>query len=241
MSIFLALFLLQDSYSQTGVSLSFGPSIPLGKYSTKNSKEIHDGFVKGGFSGDFSIISQFIPQLGMIFSYSGFGNDIDFEAMTELVGGDTSRYSNGGSRWVNGGFYFGLISTIALDKWKNIRLSGDIRYGIQFHSRPQIFITSDDYSTSYRIGGWDESSPSWIFRLQIGYYLDVFSISVGPQLVTSNPTIIVSNFSGGGEAHSYHTVPVNTLIYQVSIRFRFGKENYSEDPYQKLDKEPLRN
>ena len=117
--LFVLMFLATKSFSQNNgyVSISMGPSLPIGNFASKNINNNSAGWATTGVVLDLNIAYKLGRNLGLSGLLRGQTNNFDNTAFgVEFVNQTRNNWSVNSKPWRIGGFLFGGYGSFSVSK-----------------------------------------------------------------------------------------------------------------------------
>lgn len=210
------------------VSLSIGPSIPLGNFADNDIKNANAGFAKTGskvgLNAGFRLLDN--VNLGVSLYYSV--NSYDVSSLTQKLANDYpgTTWNTSGRNW---DIYGGMLGLTYSYPFKN-KFVGDLKFqsGIMKSSIPEMIVTSNN---NLKIIEAEKSASSFVYLISIGGHYPLgrlFDIVGNLEYLSSNPTFSnisrvynVPSYNPPGTLTSSSSKSYNQNISMLSLNFGF--------------------
>lgn len=210
------------------ISLSIGPSIPLGNFANNDIKNANAGFAKTGskvgINAGFNILEN--VNIGASLFYSV--NSYDVSSLTQKLTNDYpgTTWSTSGRNW---DIYGGMIGLTYSYPFKN-KFVGDFKFqsGFMQSSIPEMVVSS---SNNLKITEAEKSASSLVYMISVGGHYPLgrlFDIIGNLEYLASSPSFSnisrvynVPTYSPPGIVTSTSSSTYNQNISMLSFNFGF--------------------
>ena len=225
--LFVLMFLATKSFSQNKgyVSISMGPSFPIGNFASKNVNNNFAGWASTGIVLDINIAYKLGRNFGLFGSLRGQTNNFDNAAFaTELANQTGYDWSVSSKPWSIGGLMFGGYGSFPVSK----KVSFDTKslIGILRIATPEINSTLSGSGGSVWVKQNSVNSISFTYLLGSGFKFDItekICLMTHLDYLVSKPefrNVEIITSDGGAPLKSTFTQNIQTINFFVGVGLR---------------------